>query len=448
MTARKSFLFLFLLLFVAAAPQASFAVDVKVLAAPRGETVWYVKDTTLPIVAMAAALPAGSAYDPNGKSGLAAFTAALLDEGAGTMNGQAFQAALADRAINLSVSPGRDYTVVTLLTLRENADEAFRLLGLALSAPRFDADAVARVRAQMLESLKQDQEQPGSVAGKAFNRLFFAGHPYAHSVDGDAGSLKAINEADLKAFAKTHWVRAGLKISVSGDVDEAQLKTWLDTAFGKLSAAAPAPIPAVRREGAPGTHIIPMAVPQPSIVFGLPGILRSDKDFLAGYVANYVLGGGGFSSRLMNQVREKRGLTYGIGTDLSTYRKAGLFAGQVATKRESVGQTIEVVREVMRDYAENGPTEKELADAKTYLTGSYPLAFDSNTGIAAQLNAFMRSGLPVDYVAKRNALINAISLEDARHAAKRLFNPAKLTIVVAGTPADSKPAAKQPASAK
>ncbi|MBN9571509.1 MAG: insulinase family protein, partial [Alphaproteobacteria bacterium] len=236
--------------------------------------------------------------------------------------------------------------------------------------------------------------------------------------------------------------------SVSGDVDEAQLKTWLDTAFGKLSAAAPAPIPAVRREGAPGTHIIPMAVPQPSIVFGLPGILRSDKDFLAGYVANYILGGGGFSSRLMNQVREKRGLTYGIGTDLSTYRKAGLFAGQVATKRESVGQTIEVVREVMRDYAENGPTEKELADAKTYLTGSYPLAFDSNTGIAAQLNAFMRSGLPVDYVAKRTALINAITLDDARRAAKRLFNPAKLTIVVAGTPADSKPTAKQPASAK
>ena len=177
-----------------------------------------------------------------------------------------------------------------------------------------------------------------------------------------------------------------------------------------------------------------MDVPQPTAVFGLPGILRNDPDFLAGYIANYILGGGGFSSRLTDEVREKRGLTYDISTDLETNRKAGFVLGEVATRRGAVQQTISVIRDTLRDFAQNGPTDAELADAKTYLTGSFPLEFGSNVGIADQLNTFQRIGLPVDYVRKRNALIDAVTLDDVKRVAKRLYNPAKLTVVVGGSP--------------
>lgn len=431
----------FLVLFIS---RPVFAVDVKTLDAGKGLEVWQVEDRTLPMIAMSAALPAGSVYDPPGKAGLAAFTASLLDEGAGTMNSDAFHAALSDRAIRLSVSPGRDYVTISLVTLTAHAKEAFSLLGLALSQPRFDADAVARVRAQILASLQESDQDPASVAARGFFREFFHGHPYGHAVDGEAASIAAIDAADIKGFAHAHWVRSGVKIAVSGDVDAATLKTLLASAFGKLSGKPPAPIQEARNMGAPGVHVIPMPVPQPNALFGLPGIKRSDKDFIPAYVANYILGGGGFSSRLMNDVREKRGLTYGISTSLDPYRHAGLLIGQAASKKASMGETIAVLRQTMKAFAANGATGKELADAKTYLTGSFPLAFDSNVGIAAQFNSFQMSGLPVDYVQRRNALIEAVTPDDVKRVARRLFDPAKLTVVVAGelSKAQAKPAVK------
>lgn len=439
----RHFLASVVLSFAAFAPQFANAIDVKIVAAPKGEDVWFVEDHTVPIVAMSAALPAGSAYDPQGKGGLAAMAAALLDEGAGKMNSDAYHTALGNKAIQLSVSPSRDYAVIQIVTLAQNAKEAFGLLGLALAHPRFDPDAIARIRAQMVEQMKQDEQDPPTVASKDFNRIFFANHPYGHPISGDPGTLAAITQNDLRQFTHTHWVRGGLKIAVSGDIDEAMLKTLLGSAFDAIPATnPPSPLP-VMRMGAPGIHVAPMVVPQPAIVFGLPAILRNDKDFIPAYIANYILGGGGFSSELMKEVREKRGLTYDIDTDLNTYRRAGLFMGQVATKKESVKQTIDVTRQVIANFADKGATAGELADAKTYLTGSFPLAFASNVGIAAQLNAFQQVGLPVDYVSKRNDMIEAVTLDDIKRVAKRLFNAAKLTIVVVGAFADGKtPAVK------
>jgi zinc protease len=185
--------------------------------------------------------------------------------------------------------------------------------------------------------------------------------------------------------------------------------------------------------GQPGVQVIAMDVPQPTVVFGMPGLLRTDRDFIPGYVANYIVGGGGFSSRLTDQVREQRGLTYDISTSMDDYRRGGVVVGEVATKRGSVRQTIDVIRATLRDFAANGPTDKELADAKTYLTGSFPLAFSSNVDIAAQLSTFQRSGLPVSYLKKRNDLMNAVTSDDVMRAARRLFNPDAMTVVVAGS---------------
>jgi zinc protease len=268
--------------------------------------------------------------------------------------------------------------------------------------------------------------------------VFFGLHPYGHQTAGDRPGLTAITRGDLQKFAATHWVRSGLKIAVAGDVDTPALTALLKSTFGPLRAVAPPAPPRPTRLGAPGLHVFDMAVPQPNAVFALPGLLRSNPDYIPVYVANYILGGGGFASRLTDEVREKRGLTYDIETDVPALRAAGLIEGQVATRADAMNETLAAVRATMSKFAADGPTARELADAKTYLTGSFPLAFSSNAGTAGQLSAFQRSGLPVDYVARRNALINAVTLEDVRRVAKKWFDPRKLTIVVAGTIAKPK----------
>ena len=419
-------------LLLLALPAMAQAFEVKTLPAPKGGEIWYVSDHTLPMIALSVALPAGSAYDPAGKDGLANFAGELLDEGAGAMKAGAFQTALSNRAIRLSVTADRDYLIVSLVTLSDNAKDAFDLLGQALAHPRFDADAIARVRAQIAANIADQDQDPDDVAQKAFFRAWFHDGPYGHAIEGDAQTLAAIGANDLRRFAATHWVSRGLKIAVAGDVSETQLETLVKSAFGNLSATAPRAPVLVEQPGGPRLQVTDMAVPQSDAVFGLPGILRSDTDYLPAYVANYILGGGGFSSRLTSDLRVKRGLTYDVSTSLESMRKAGVMLGEVATKRSSTKETIAAIRDVLRDFAQNGPTEAELADAKTYLTGSWPLAFSSNVGIADQLGVFERLGLPVDYVRNRNALINAVTLDQVRHAARRLFSPAKLSVIVAG----------------
>ena len=191
-------------------------------------------------------------------------------------------------------------------------------------------------------------------------------------------------------------------------------------------------------------HVIPLAVPQPTAVFGLPGIMRHDPDFIPGYVANYILGGGGFSSRLMEEVRVKRGLTYGISTSLASYNKASVMQGSVATRANAIRQTVQVVKDTMANFAANGPTQQELDDAKTYLTGSFPLAFASNSGTASQLGTFLRQNLDIGYVTRRNALIQAVTLDDVKRVAKRLYDPSRLTVVIGGSPAEGRNAPQVP----
>jgi zinc protease len=425
----------FLIVIALSLPIAAHASSPRALDIGGTASVWFQEDHTVPMIAVSVSLPAGSVYDPSAKPGLAALAAYLLNEGAGNLRSTAYQDALARRAIQLSLSPDRDYFTFSFVSLSANAKDAFQLIGLALQRPRFDADAIVRVRAQMLQSLEQENEDPEAVASRRFYETFFAGHPYAHEVSGTVQGLNAISAADLKAFARAHWVRGGAKIAVSGDVDAAALTGMLKSAFGPLPGATPPAPPRATRLGGLGMTRVAMAVPQSVAFFGLPGMLRNDPDYLAGYVANHIVGGGDFSSRLTNEVREKRGLTYGISTSFGDFRGAGYVIGQVATKRESMNESLAVIRDVLRKYAQDGPSQQELADAKTYLTGSYPRSFSSNAGIASQLNTFQREGLPLDYVARRNSLIDAVTLDDARRAARRLFNPARLSIVVAGSPA-------------
>ena len=433
---------LFAMFLAMLAPAA--AADIEPLDLGKGVDVWFSEDHTVPIIAFNITFPAGAAYDPAGKTGLASFAAALIDEGAGNMDSRAFQEALADHAIQLRASVERDDMVLSVVSLSENAPLAMHLVQMALTHPRFDAEAVNRVRAQMIQGIQEGNTRPGTVARKAFAKAFFNGHPYGRPSNGEVNTISAITVEDLRAFARGHWVKGGLKIAVAGDITAEAARKLLGQTFQPVSGATPPLLPNIGRLGSPGTHVIPMPVPQPTIMFGLPGIMRADPDFIPGYVANYILGGGGFSSRLTDEVRVKRGLTYGISTSLSAYRKASVMVGSVATRANAVRQTIQVVRDTLADFATNGATQNELDDAKTFLTGSFPLAFASNAGIAAQLGTFQRQGLDIGYVARRNALIQAVTLDDVKRVAKRLFDPARLTVVVAGTPVEGNPVPQNP----
>jgi len=434
-----------LLTLLAVAPVPARAANIQNIDLGKRAEVWFAEDHTVPILSFSISLPAGSAYDPAGRAGLAAFAGAMIDEGAGGLDSKSFHEALANRAISFSARAERDYLVISISTLKENAPEAMHLLQLALTHPRFENEALQRVRAQMIQSLQQDQAEPQRLAARRFSREFFGDHAYAHPVTGEIASIAAVTAADLHNFARSHWVKNGLKVAVAGDIAAPALTKLLGETFLPVSGAVAPSLPNVGRLGAPGVHVVALPVPQPTAVFGLPGIMRQDPDFIPGYVANYILGGGDFSSRLMGEVRVKRGLTYGISTSLTAYNKAAVMQGSVATRADAIRQTVQVVKDTLADFAKTGPTQQELDDAKTYLTGSFPLAFASNSGTASQLGTFQRQNLDIGYVARRNSLIQAVTLGDVKRVAKRLYDPARLTVVIGGSPAAGRPSGSRPA---
>ena len=358
----KRLLAAFALILLAAAPALILIAPVPARAANiqnidlgKKAEVWFAEDHTVPIISFNISLPAGSAYDPAGKAGLAAFAGAMIDEGAGGLDSKSFHEALANRAITFSARAERDYLVITISTLKENAPEAMHLLQLALTRPRFENEAIQKVRAQIIQSLEQDQAEPQRLAARGFMREFFGGHAYAHPVSGEIASISSVTAADLRNFARGHWVKSGLKVAVAGDITAPALTKLLGETFLPVSGGSPPPLPNVGRLGAPGVHVIALPVPQPTAAFGLPGIMRQDPDFIPGYVANYILGGGGFSSRLMGEVRVKRGLTYGISTSLTAYNKAAVMQGSVATRANAIRQTVQVVKDTLAEFRQERP---------------------------------------------------------------------------------------------
>jgi zinc protease len=291
------------------------------------------------------------------------------------------------------------------------------------------------VRQQFLIGARGNEEDPERISSNAWMKAAFGGHPYARDSEGTVQSIAAITPEDLKARHKQLFTRKGLLISVVGDIDEDSLKRLLDQTFGALPNTDPPPAsPDVSPAGGPVIRVIDRDIPQSIITFGHEGIKRDDKDFIAAYVMSFILGGGGFGSRLTDEVREKRGLTYGIGAGLYPLEHAGVFLGSVGTRNDKAKEAIDVAVDVMRRFVEEGPTAKELEEAKTYLTGSYALRFDSNAKIADQLLSIQEDDLGIDYIAKRNDLIDAVTLEDVKAQARRIIHPDRLIITIVGKP--------------
>jgi zinc protease len=359
----------------------------------------------------------------------------MLDEGAGEMDAQAFQQRLQALAIRLSFDASRDNFTGRLQTLTANKDEAARLLSLALTEPRFDADAMSRIRGAIQTDLKFAQEDPGKVATLEWFEIAFGDHPYARSTRGTLEMVKAIAADDLRAAMAEGFARSNLKVAVVGDITAEELAPMLDEMFGGLQGEATLrEVTKTALASNPEAEIVTRDVPQSTVRFGLPGYTRHHEDFYAAYVLNYIIGGGGFASKLMEEVREKRGLAYSVFTYLSPMDHAGMIIGGVATKNEAVNQSIEVIREVLSDVAENGVDDETLMYAKQYLVGSYALRFDTSGKIAQQLLGIQLDELGSDYFEKRNSYIEAVTREDIKRVAADLLKPERLITVIVGQP--------------
>lgn len=441
-----------ILLLAFALPAAAFAsrthaVEVQRVVSPGGIEAWLVQDESNPMLSLELAFRGGAATDPKGKAGLSRFVAYLLDEGAGDLDSEAFQQALADNAIRLSFDAGRDSFRASLATLTRNRSEAFRLLRLALTEPRFDAEPVARLRAQLKTRLVRQAEDPDAIASRQLWAALFPDHPYGRSADGTPASLERIGTTDLKRYVQEHLTRDRLVIGVAGDIDAETLAPLLDETFGALPAASEeTPVSSAQPTAEGGTIVIERDQPQATVAFAQPGIARDDPDYYAAYAVNYLLGGGGFASRLYEEVREKRGLAYSVYSYLLPLDHAALVVGGLGTQNARVGESLEIVEREWRRMAEEGPTAKELADAKTYLTGSFPLRLSSTGGIASTLVGMQLEELGIDYLDRRNSYVEAITLEQARRVAKRLYDTAALTFVVVGQPAEVKATRPAPLS--
>jgi zinc protease len=406
---------------------------------PGGIEAWLVESHANPLIAMRFAFRGGASQDNPGKEGLAYFISAMMDEGAGDLDAVAFQEREQALAMRMDFDASRDVMLGNVQTLTENKDAVFDLVRLALTKPRFDKDAVERVRAQILAGLKFDENDPETVASLAWDRLAFPSHPYGRPVKGSMASIASISPADLKSYADRVFARDKLVISVVGDIDAESLGNALDHIFGDLPAnAALAPVADANPPLGPTQEIIEMDVPQSVAQFGHRGIARKDDDFIPAYMLNYIIGGGGFSSRLMEEVREKRGLAYSVHSNLFPFQHGAVFVGNVATKNEAVGQSLEVIESELRRLAEQGPTADELANAKSYLTGAYALRFESSSSIANQLLWIQIEDLGIDYVNCRNELIEAVSLEDIKRVAKRLIEADRLITTIVGKPVATK----------
>jgi zinc protease len=376
----------------------------------------------------------GSSQDPQGKPGVAYLLSGMLDEGAGPYDSAAFHERIEDLAIELHFDADRDFFMGSLKTLTKNSEPAFDLLRLALAEPRFGPPDVERVKAQILAGLRREAKEPNAIARDAFAGLAFPGHPYGLPHKGTLEGVPAIDRADLDMLRRKLLAREGLKIAVVGDIEEARLGAVLDGVFGGLAVrAALTPVDDITLAHQP-LHKVDLAVPQSVIVFGLPGLLRKDPDFVPGVVMNHILGGGSFTSRLWQEVREKRGLAYSVRSGLSPMRHSAMLAGSTSTKNERAAESIGVITDEIVALAQGEVGADELDKAKSFLTGSYGLRFDTSTKIARELLQVQLNELGIDHFNHRNAEIAAVTAADVSRVSKRLLDPSKMLVVVVGRP--------------
>lgn len=409
-------------------------LNIQKVTSDSGITAWLVEDHSIPIISMNYAFRnAGAKNDPIDKQGLARLASNTMDEGASHLDSLTFQKMLRDHSISLSFSASRDHFQGRLKTLTQHKDIAFRLLHNALMQPRFDDDAVARMRAENQSRIRMSISDPEWIAARIQNDVIFSGHPYALNSGGTVSSLDNITKEDLHAFHKTLGKNT-LIIGVTGDITAEELSSALDRVFGSMPDVPENEGRALTLQNAGKTYLYEKDIPQTVIEISQKGVRTSDEDYYAAKVMNFILGESGFGSRLMEEIREKRGLTYGIYSYFREYEHLPVFHISTSTANENVSEMISLSMAEIDKIKSTPVEETELSQAKSYLIGSLPLSLTSTDSISSILLSLQMDNLPMDYLDVRADKIEAVSAQDIQNVAQRLFHKDKMTTILVGKP--------------
>ena len=423
------------LVFLALATLPARAIDIQQITSPGGIKAWLVEDHSIPFTALSLMFKGGASLDAPDKRGAVNLMTALLEEGAGERDSVQYAEAVEALGARFGFDVGDDALTVSARMLTKNRDQAADLLHQALTRPRFDADAVERVRAQVQSVIRSEATDPQAIASKELARQAWGDHPYATSINGTAATVAALTRDDLVDAAARVMARDRVVIAAAGDIDARDLGLLIDRILGDLPAKGTAPLPEpATLDLTGGVTVIDWDSPQTVVTFAQAGLPISDPDYFAAVVADHILGGGGFSSRLMDQIREKRGLTYGVGTGLANGLFGQTWQGGMASANEKVAEAVGLIRSEWDRFARDGVTQAELDNAKTYLTGEYPLRFDGNAKIAGILAGMQLIGLPADYVNTRNSRVEAVTAADVQRVSRRLLHADQIRFVLVGRP--------------
>jgi zinc protease len=410
-------------------------VNIQEVKAANGLTAWMVESHEIPVVSVAIAFrDAGNAADPKGLAGLVRLLTSTLDEGAGPWDSQGFKKFLLEKNIELHIAATNDTFQLNFRTIKENVGEAFRVLNLVLRDPKFDDESLSRVKNQILTSLEQSLHNENFIAHQTLNSLIFGDHPYGRTAQQILKEFPKITATQMRQFIKDRLTRDQIVISAVGDITSNELKDYLDKTFGDFpEKSAPSDLKNVALLNLGTTTVETLDIPQSLVYFTQPGITRDDPDFYAAVVMMKIMGDGDYESRLWNEVREKRGLTYGIQADVNYSKYASLLIGGTSTKNNSVQEVVTLIRKVWKDMSE-GASQAELDFVKKRMVGSFALNFSSTHRIAKALVTYQMDKLGTDYINKRNEIISSLTLEQINKVAKRLLNPEKLTFIIVGKP--------------
>jgi len=413
---------------------AQAAITIQNWQTPQGARVYFVESHELPMLDISVDFPGGSARDPAGKAGLAQLTHGLLDQGAGGLSDTEIAHRLADVGAVMGGVFDRDRAGVTLRTLSSPAEKtaALEVLARVLQQPEFPQAVIKREKQRLISGIREAEADPGTVADKAFYRALYGTHPYAHDEAGDPAAIEKLTRSDLQAFYRTHYSAPNAVIALMGDISRAEAEAIATRLAAGLSKAArvaelPKPVPAPvsdARIAHPST--------QSHVLVGAVGMARGDPDFFPLYVGNYVLGGGGFDSRLMKEVRDKRGYAYSASSYFMPMQEAGPFQLGLQTKTEQTDAALKVARDTLRQFIAEGPSEAELTQAKSNLTGGFPLRIDSNKKILDYLSVIGFYNLPLDYLDTWVDKVNAVDVTAVKQAFARRLDVDKLVTVVVG----------------
>ncbi len=409
-------------------------VDIREVTSPGGITAWLVEDHSIPFVALDIRFAGGTNLEEPDTRGAIHLMTGLLEEGAGDLDSREFAAAAESLATYFSFDAYRDSVVITAQMLTQNRDEAADLMRLALVEPTFEDTAIERVRNQVFSIIASDANDPDEIAGDVLYAQTFGDHPYATALEGTEESVAALTRDDLVTAHRNVLTRGNVIVGASGDITPEDLGRLLDHILGDLPETGATPPGDAPYNLTGGITVVDYPSPQSTALFGHRGIERDDPEFFPAFLLNQILGGGNFRSRLMTEIREERGLTYGISTFLILFDHGPMMLGQFSSSNELVAEAIDVLRQEWADVAENGVSAVELEAAQRFLTGAYPLRFTGNENIAGILAGMQIDNMPIDYINTRNDNVMAVTLEDIRQVARRLLDPEGLHVVVVGQP--------------